>query len=47
MKINKYRLVKAWECYLNNRKNGTNIYWSIRLAAWYFHAGFKFKGDTA
>jgi hypothetical protein len=45
MKINKYRIKMAWVCYTNGRKNGRNIYWSIRLALYWFSGGFNFEGD--
>jgi hypothetical protein len=45
MKINKYRIKKAWVCYTSGRENGRNIYWSIRLALWWFSSGFNFEGD--
>lgn len=45
MKLNKYRIKKAWECYWSNRKDGTNVYWSVRLAMWWFSAGLNFEAD--
>lgn len=45
MKINKYRIKKAIECYQNGIQNGRNAYWSIRLALYWFSSGFNFEGD--
>jgi hypothetical protein len=45
MKINQYRIRKSWECYVSGRKNGRNVYWSIRLSLWWFSGGFNFEGD--
>lgn len=46
MKINKYRIRKAYECYIAGVQNGRNFYWSVRLALHWFSAGFKFEGDN-
>jgi hypothetical protein len=45
MRINKYRIKKAWECFIAGRKQGRNTYWSFRLALWWFSSGFHFEGD--
>lgn len=45
MKITPYRIRKAYECYVNGRKNGRNVYWSFRLALWWFSSGFTFEAD--
>jgi hypothetical protein len=45
IKINRYRIRKAYICYVSGRQNDRNIYWSIRLALWWFYAGFVFEGD--
>lgn len=45
MKITTHRIRKAIECYTNGRQNERNVYWSIRLALWWFSSGFTFEGD--
>lgn len=45
MVINKYRIKKAYQCYIGGRKQGRNIYWSFRLALYWFSSGFSFEGD--
>lgn len=45
MKITRYRIIKAYECYANGRKHGRNAYWSFRLAIHWFSGGFNFEGD--
>jgi hypothetical protein len=45
MKINRYRIKKAYQCYVEGREQGRNVYWSIRLALWWFSSGFKFEKD--
>jgi hypothetical protein len=45
MKISRYRIKKAYECYANGRKHGRNVYWSIRCALWWFSSGFKFEAE--
>jgi hypothetical protein len=45
MKINKYRIKKAWACYIGGREQGRSVYWSIRLALYWFSSGFTFQGD--
>ena len=42
MKITKYRLRKAKECYQHNRNQGNSVVQSIKLAQWFFHSGFNF-----
>ena len=44
MKVNRYRIEKAIICYNHSRKNGTSIYWSLRLASWWFRLA-EFEGD--
>ncbi len=46
MKINKYRIEKAWICFKSNLKNKTGLYWSICLALHWFSDGFNFAGDN-
>ena len=46
MKITRYRIKKAIESYVNGRNNGRNMYWSFRLALWWFSSGFNFEGDN-
>ena len=46
MKITRYRIVKAYDCYTAGRENGRNIYWAVRLALWWFSSGFNFEGDN-
>ena len=36
---------KAMECYKNGREQGRGIYWSIRLALYFFNKGFRFDCD--
>jgi hypothetical protein len=45
MKISKYRVKKAYECFINGIQNGRNMYWSFRLSLWWFSNGFQFEGD--
>lgn len=46
MKITRYRIIKAYECYVNGRKHGRNAYWSFRLSLHWFSNGFNFEGDN-
>lgn len=45
IKINTYRIKKAYRCYLYGYREGRNPYWSFRLALWWFSGGFSFEGD--
>jgi hypothetical protein len=45
MKINRYRIKKAYQCYTSYVKRGGSSYWSFRLALWWFSSGFEFEGD--
>jgi len=45
MKINRYRIKKAIECFKYGMENGRNVWWSFRLSLWWFSSGFKFEGD--
>lgn len=45
IRINRYRIAKAYECFIHGMRNGRNAYWSFRLALWWFSAGFVFEGD--
>lgn len=46
MKINKYRIKKAYQCYIGGIKQGRSIYWSFVLALDWFSSVRKFEGDT-
>lgn len=46
-KVNRYRIKKAYECYVNGREHGRNAYWSFRLSLWWFSSGFSFAGDQS
>jgi hypothetical protein len=45
IRVNRYRIRKAYECFRFGIKNGRNAWWSLRLAMWWFSAGFTFEGD--
>lgn len=45
MKITRYRIKKAYECYIHGRESRGSRYWSFRLALWWFSSGFKFEED--
>ena len=45
MKITKFRIRKAIECYKNGRQQGRNIFVAIRLALWWFEPKFNFVED--
>lgn len=45
MKITRYRIKKAYECFKSSVKNGGHPWWSFRLALWWFSSGFKFEED--
>lgn len=46
IRVNRYRIKKAYECFKFGMENGRNAWWSLRLAMWWFSAGFKFEGDN-
>jgi hypothetical protein len=45
IRINKYRIGKAYDCFKYGMESGRNPWWSFRLALWWFSAGFTFEGD--
>jgi hypothetical protein len=45
MKINIFRIKKAYICFIHGIKNGRGIYWSIRLSLYWFSSGFTFEND--
>lgn len=45
MKINRYRIKKAYQCFISGCKNGRSIYWSVVLAFDWFSSARKFEGD--
>ena len=45
MKITRFHIRKAIECYKNGRQQGRNILVAIRLALWWFEPKFKFVED--
>ena len=46
IRINRYRIRKAYICYKSSREdNKFGVIPSIRLALWWFSAGFVFEGD--
>jgi hypothetical protein len=45
IRINRYRIAKAYDCFKYGMENGRNAYWSLRLSMWWFSAGFTFEGD--
>jgi len=46
IRINRYRIAKAHECFKNGIDNKRNAWWSFRLSLWWFSAGFVFEGDA-
>lgn len=44
MKINRYRINKAYICFTSGIKEH-GVYWSVRLALHWFSSGFEFEGD--
>jgi hypothetical protein len=46
MKITSYRIEKFFDCLVHHLKQGDGVYWSFKLAFWWFHKGFNFEGDN-
>ena len=45
IRINRYRIKKAYECFKYGMESNRHPWWSFRLALWWFSAGFDFEGD--
>ena len=45
MKITRFRIKKAYICFVAGINQGRSIYWSFRLSMWWFRSGYKFRDE--